>query len=42
MELTELIINEVNSGLDSGKTPEEISSSVQMAVQKVLDERKAG
>lgn len=42
MELTELIINEVNDGLDSGKTPEEISSSVQMAVQKVLDERKAG
>ena len=42
VELTELIINEINNGLDSGKTAEEISSSIQMEVQRVLDERKAG
>ncbi len=41
-ELNELIINEIYNGFDSGKTPEEIGASVQMAVQTVLDDRKAG
>ncbi|MBP5553722.1 MAG: hypothetical protein J6X94_02510 [Lachnospiraceae bacterium] len=41
-ELNELIINVIYEGFDAGKTPEEIGASVQMAVQEVLDERKAG
>ena len=41
-ELTELIISEINDGLDRQMTPEEIASSVQLAVQEVLDARKAG
>lgn len=41
-ELMQIIINGITDGLDRGKTPEEISASVQMAVQEVLDQRKAG
>ena len=41
-DITELIISEINHGLDMGNTPEQIASSVQIAVQGLLDQRKAG
>ena len=41
-ELMELILDEINSGFNSGETPEQIASDIQLAVQEVLDQRKAG
>ncbi len=41
-ELMQIITDEITDGLGRGKTPEEISASVQLAVQAVLDQRKAG
>ena len=40
-ELIELIKSIINDGLDSSLAPEQIASSVQLAVQEVLDARKA-
>ena len=41
-ELTDLILNEINTGFETGKSSEEIASSVQIVVQAYLDEKKAG